>query len=485
MVNGFDPACFMVAEKGWFSGFFYGDANGLIGPFNAVSPVSWSSPMYDVSYTGQVSLWGSVVPNVPTKMAKWMSMFCCPPDRGCPCGHECEMISGKDVMFFTGYITADTKFDELPDWENFCVKDGMIQIINGQLSGSYGKCGFPDGYWVKNLLGGEYCSNMAAQASRAIEARFIEPDSVTVKQLPMLTDLDLVKSVEDVNGDDWVMGDEAHFTVTLTNLGPSNATSVMVMDVLPDELSLNLYSVSQGFYDVTSGYWIVGDLVSEADATLEIWANVNTVGKVWNRATVAALDEHDPVMDNNMAEVMMDVGSAGAVEQVTLDLDAGLNLISLPLIPDYYDDPVNALSGVTFGTVYQYRHPAGPAPSGWVWYINGGSPQTGFQWRDGIGYWIDVSPADELIVDGDELVSGPVLPPSYDVYDEWNLIGFKSATAKLPSEYLAGIAGKYTMIYGFDNGAFYAIGSPGHAMLEPGHGYWIALKVGESGKIFP
>jgi hypothetical protein len=149
-------------------------------------------------------------------------------------------------------------------------------------------------------------------------------------------------------------------------------------------------------------------------------------------------------------------------------------------------DPTVALSGINFGTVYQYRHPDGPAPANWVWYINGGAPQAGFEWGDGIGYWISMgSPADDLVINGQELASGMVLPPTYDVYDEWNLIGFKSTTPKLPSEYLAGIEGKYTMIYGYDNGAFYAVGSPGHTMLMSGHGYWIALKVGESGKIFP
>ena len=135
--------------------------------------------------------------------------------------------------------------------------------------------------WVKSLLGGEYCTNMAAEASRAIEARFIEPDSVTVKQLPMLTDLDIEKTADTCC---YEMGETAHFTITLTNLGPSIATSVLVMDVLPEGLSYDGSTASQGWYDVTSGYWSVGDLASGDDATLEIDAVVNTVGEVCNRA---------------------------------------------------------------------------------------------------------------------------------------------------------------------------------------------------------
>jgi hypothetical protein len=163
-----------------------------------------------------------------------------------------------------------------------------------------------------------------------------------------------------------------------------------------------------------------------------------------------------------------------------LHLDSGLNLISLPLIPDS-DNVVDVLSGTDFSVVTMYLKSAEDFRA----YINGLSPQSGFVWEDGLGYWLNMNSAEDLVIDGVELVSGPVLPPSYDVEDGWNLIGFKSTTAKFASEYLAGIEGKYVMIYGFDNGAFFAVGSPGHAMLQPGHGYWLAIKVGESGTIFP
>jgi uncharacterized repeat protein (TIGR01451 family) len=461
-------------QRGWFAGFFYGDANGLIGPFNATSPVSWAAMGGGPDYMGEVALMGAVIPNISmTNAAWWLNCCCGDGEITCPCA--CELIEGKDVMVFIGHITSDTEYDNLPPGQDFYgIGPGLLQIINGQFSGSYlmHECGGDGITWVKSLLGGEYCSNMAAEASRAIEARFIEPDSVTVKQLPMLTDLDIEKSADTCC---YEMGETATFTVTLNNLGPSNATSVLVMDVLPEGLSYDGSMAEQGWYDVTSGYWSVGDLASGDDATLTIYAVVNTVGEVCNRATVVALDQHDPITTNNSFEVCINATEPPDVTGVTLYLDTGLNLISLPLIPNDYDDPVNGLAGVTFGTVYQYRHPDGSAPTGWVWYVNGGSPQAGFQWRDGIGYWIDVSPADVLNVDGVELQSGAVLPPSYDVYGGWNLIGFKSTTAKLPTEYLAGIEGKYVMVYGYDNGSFHAVGSPGHAVLVPGLGYWLAV----------
>ena len=49
---------------------------------------------------------------------------------------------------------------------------------------------------------------------------------------------------------------------------------------------------------------------------------------------------------------------------------------------------------------------------------------------------------------------------------------------KVPSGY-----GKYVMIYGFANGSFFIVGSPGHEYLQPGLGYWIACT--SAGTIYP
>ena len=167
----------------------------------------------------------------------------------------------------------------------------------------------------------------------------------------------------------------------------------------------------------------------------------------------------------------------------TIRLSSGWNLISLPLIPDI-TDPTAAFAGVDFGTVYQYRHPDGPTPTGWVWYVNGGTPQNGFKWGEETGYWISRgSPADNLVFDGEELNSNTILPINYYVYDKWNLIGFKSTTPKLPSEYLASIEGKYAMIYGYKDGSFFIVGTEGHELMQPGQGYWIYIL--EPGTISP
>jgi len=189
-----------------------------------------------------------------------------------------------------------------------------------------------------------------------------------------------------------------------------------------------------------------------------------------------------------LAEVCLNAGEPGAVTEKILYLDTGMNLISLPLMPDV-TDPATALSGVTFGVDGLLSMYAGGSKVSGTWAAfdpNTSTPIGSFVWEDGYGYWMaDVAAGQTLTIAGEELPSGATLPPSYDVEGGWNLIGFKSVTAKSPEVYLAGIEGIYVMIYGYDNGAFYAAGSPGHAMLQPGFGYWLAVKVGESGTIFP
>jgi len=67
----------------------------------------------------------------------------------------------------------------------------------------------------------------------------------------------------------------------------------------------------------------------------------------------------------------------------------------------------------------------------------------------------------------------------------WNLLGFKSTTAKAPAEYLAAIAGKYTIIYGYNAVAdlYFIAGAPGNELLQPGLGYWIAMT--DDGTVYP
>jgi len=70
---------------------------------------------------------------------------------------------------------------------------------------------------------------------------------------------------------------------------------------------------------------------------------------------------------------------------------------------------------------------------------------------------------------------GPSPPPAYDVYEEWNLIGYKSLGPMAHSTYLYNIVGDYTVIWGYDEGEWFLVfpSPPGIGGLVTGLGYYL------------
>ncbi|AKX93072.1 Ig-like domain-containing protein [Neomoorella thermoacetica] len=163
----------------------------------------------------------------------------------------------------------------------------------------------------------------------------------------------------------------------------------------------------------------------------------------------------------------------------TVALKAGWNLVSLPLIPK---EPAidTVLAGVygNLDTVWGYDTTTGT----WSSYAPG-APSTLTQMRDGRGYWVKVNNDCSFAVDGVVLPMPPQVPPSYELVPGWNLIGFKSTVPKKASEYLAAMAGKYTVIYGFDAATQRFQQVLADDNLQPGKGYWVAVT--DSGRIYP
>ena len=98
-------------------------------------------------------------------------------------------------------------------------------------------------------------------------------------------------------------GTTVSFTVTVNNDGPSRATDVRVLDLLPAGLTLVSSSASQGSYSATAvvgppaypaGTWRVGTLNNGGVATLTINANVTGSTPIINYAQVSYSDQYDP-----------------------------------------------------------------------------------------------------------------------------------------------------------------------------------------------
>ncbi len=92
------------------------------------------------------------------------------------------------------------------------------------------------------------------------------------------------------------------FTVTLTDLGPGQATNVQVTDLLPAGLTLvGTGTPSQGSYNTTTGLWTVGTVTTAASPTLQLQATVVSPNAQTNTATISHKDQFDPNTANNTA----------------------------------------------------------------------------------------------------------------------------------------------------------------------------------------
>ncbi len=117
---------------------------------------------------------------------------------------------------------------------------------------------------------------------------------------PMLvTDLSITKTVDNLLPS---VGDQLTFTITATNSGPSNATGVVIRDLLASGYAFVSSSVTAGTYDEVVGSWDLGTMANGAVETLNVMATVLPNGSYTNTAELIALDTFDPDSnpDNNL-----------------------------------------------------------------------------------------------------------------------------------------------------------------------------------------
>jgi len=179
---------------------------------------------------------------------------------------------------------------------------------------------------------------------------------------------------------------------------------------------------------------------------------------------------------------------------VEIDLDAGWNLISLPLIPNSSDITVvisaTTLTSEDVSNVVMVRA-YDPATGEFPYH----TPATGSGeltvMEDGVGYWVFMNEADTLTITGRQWPTPPMeLPSSYDVVMGWNLIGFLSieempdyaVEGEVEVGYLANIAGTYPVLWSYDAFAG-AYSNVKNDLMEVGHGFWIWMT--EPGTIVP
>lgn len=156
------------------------------------------------------------------------------------------------------------------------------------------------GIWSQSCTG----TNGGSPISNHTGADFILPTTVDAtaffsKRSVTCVDLRIAKTVNNAVP---IVGTSLTFTLTVDNLGVTDATGVKVNDLLPNGYTFASATPSIGTYNNGTGVWNIGNLANGATATLKITAMVNAAGNYANTATVSG-NEEDPVLANNTSTV--------------------------------------------------------------------------------------------------------------------------------------------------------------------------------------
>lgn len=162
----------------------------------------------------------------------------------------------------------------------------------------------------------------------------------------------------------------------------------------------------------------------------------------------------------------------------TLSLQAGWNLISLPLLSGSVSPA--SLFGAAVEEVWAYDTGNSAAVSGWLTYTEG-APEgvnTLSTLEPGRAYWVKVSSGLSVTV-SEASLEGPVTPPSVTLHTGWNLIGpfgLPGDTEKSVHDGLESLLDEHgeetwTALWALEEGV---LATP--SVIEVGHGYWIYIQ---------
>lgn len=122
-------------------------------------------------------------------------------------------------------------------------------------------------------------------------------------------DLSLTKVVDDLVPPP---GGTLNYTISVTNIGPQDATGVTVEDDFPEGLNILDQMASHGSYNVSTGIWEIGDLPVDDTATLVLTAEVTASAgtTLTNTAEIIESQPEDPTLDDRFGNATVTVTAA-------------------------------------------------------------------------------------------------------------------------------------------------------------------------------
>ena len=117
------------------------------------------------------------------------------------------------------------------------------------------------------------------------------------------TDIEVTKVVDNENPN---IADEITFTISATNLGGINATSIEILDALPSGYQFVNYNATSGTYDDFTGVWQIPTVNGGETETLEITVVVLDINDYLNIASLQFLDQIDSDRGNDVDDATID-----------------------------------------------------------------------------------------------------------------------------------------------------------------------------------
>ncbi|MCF6279166.1 MAG: Ig-like domain-containing protein [Flavobacteriaceae bacterium] len=143
----------------------------------------------------------------------------------------------------------------------------------------------------------------------------------TIVPLPVV-DISVTKEVDNTTP---IAGDEqVTFTVRVSNDGPSDATGVEILDLLPSGFTYVSSTTTAGTYDDFTGIWNVGGLANGITETMTVTVEVLSLGDWVNIAELVAVNEFDQDSEpDNGVSFEDDYAEVAVVPEMLLTIPEG------------------------------------------------------------------------------------------------------------------------------------------------------------------
>jgi uncharacterized repeat protein (TIGR01451 family) len=204
-------------------------------------------------------------------------------------------------------------------------------------------------YWVATYNGDN--NNSSVTSGTALEPVVISPAAADVSVTKMA-------SAQEV-----VFGTSFTYTNIVHNNGPATATNVVLTDPLPAGVTfISAVTPSQGTFTFNptthTGTWNVGTLAANTSASLQLVAQVNSVGPIVNTSTVLAAEDDPDLSNNSSSATIIGLQGPGQIGKGSFLSSGGSTIVMVT-----NTSPVNSTFSVaTFAGSGVFRHSDG---TGW------------------------------------------------------------------------------------------------------------------------